>query len=162
MSPGRACGPASSLISPKRTTFPATPGAPSRPKHRSTRLAQRRGMALPKTGPSETWMSTTRPHGRVHAVSRLGQGHSAAPRTQAGGSRLLRAQGALLQEGVDGVEGLDARVAVGVDLVARERIVLAAIEQHRAHAGLAGRVELGHDVGEEHDVAGVATQLPGD
>src|SRR5690606_28184929 len=31
-------------------------------------------------------MSTTRPHGWVHAVSRLGQGHSAAPRTQAGGS----------------------------------------------------------------------------
>src|SRR5690606_19325458 len=86
MSPVRACGPASSLISPKRTTFPATPVTPSRPKHRPTRLAQRRGMALPKTGPSETWMATTRPHGRVHAVSRLGQGHSAAPRTRAGGA----------------------------------------------------------------------------
>src|SRR5690606_22553578 len=49
MSPGRACGPASSLISPKRTTFPA------------------------------------------------------APRSQAGGSRLLLSQGALLQVG--GVAG---------------------------------------------------------
>src|SRR5690606_9585418 len=69
LSPHRACRPASSFVSPKRPTFPATPGAPPRPKHRPARLAQRRGMALPKTGPSETWMSTTRPHGRVHAVS---------------------------------------------------------------------------------------------
>src|SRR5690606_202263 len=51
------------------------------PKHRPTRLAWRRGMALPKTGPSEAWMPTTRLHGRTRAVSRLGQGHSAAPRT---------------------------------------------------------------------------------
>src|SRR5690606_31067589 len=71
----------------------------SRPKHRPTRLAWRRGMALPKTGPSEAWMPTTRLHGRTRAVSRLGQGHSAAPRSQAGGSILLRAQGALLQVG---------------------------------------------------------------
>src|SRR5690606_34254580 len=59
---------------------------PRVPEHRPTRLAQRRGMGLPKTGPSETWMATTRPHGRVHAVSRLGQGHSSTPRTRAGGA----------------------------------------------------------------------------
>src|SRR5690606_5633264 len=76
-----------------------TPGAPSRPKHRSTRLAWRRGMALPKTGPSEAWMPTTRLHGRTRAVSRLGQGHSAAPRT---GGSICFTLGALLRGAATG------------------------------------------------------------
>src|SRR5690606_29447954 len=120
------CGPASSLISPKRTTFPATPGAPSRPKHRPTRLAQRRGMALPKTGPSETWMSTTRPHGRVHAVSRLGQGHSAAPRSQAGGSRVLLQFAGVELDALADADRVGRRLeAVAAGQVARGALVLA-------------------------------------
>src|SRR5690606_15836096 len=70
-------------------------------------------MGLPKTGPSEAWMPTTRLHGRTRAVSRLGQGHSAAPRSQAGGSLSLRARGALLRGGgaaAGGVDGLEALV----------------------------------------------------
>src|SRR5690606_32924685 len=91
--------------------------APSRPKHRPTRLAQRRGMALPKTGPSEAWMPTTRLHGRTRAVSRLGQGHSSAPRTGAGGSaspraRYLPSRGTRLRAGLG--NGGDAGLAQGL------------------------------------------------
>src|SRR5690606_39303789 len=90
----------------------ATPGALSRPKHRPTRLAQRRGMALPKTGPSETWMSTTdeAPWMGSRRVPAWARPFHGAPLVR---ERLLRAQGALLRGSALGVV---AGGVAGVDL----------------------------------------------
>ena len=44
---------------------------------------------------------------------------------------------------------------------ARLRIILAPIQQHRAHPGIARGVEFLDDVGQEHDVPGIPAELRG-
>ena len=59
-------------------------------------------------------------------------------------------------------ERFRARVPVGGITGARLRVILAAVHQHGAQAGLAGGIEFGHHVGQEQDRSGRGSEPFGD
>src|SRR5690606_484392 len=135
----------------RRTTCGAARCRPTwRPGSTRSRSATRTAGAA-NSGPAPATASPTE--------CRSGAGAATGDELAAMAAPTVAAPAPLLQVLVDAGEGLDARMAVALRLGARLRIVLAAVEQHGAHAGIACGVQFLDHVGQEHDVSGLDAEL---